>query len=155
MWRRPEAWRRRVLRVETLVYLPAARLALCLFPFRCLAWYFSLPARRPELSGDARLRARKEVRDALIRARRRSPGRITCLHQAMAAQAMLRRRGVNTTLYYGTATLPEGLTGHAWVQDGTEGVIGYQIAQRDRYHVLAHYPASPEPYYSTHPEEHP
>lgn len=70
----------------------------------------------------------------------------TCLHEAMAAQAMLRRRRVGATLYYGAVTLPEcGLQAHAWVQDGREGVVGHMAAYRYGYKVLACYPETDQP----------
>jgi hypothetical protein len=125
---------------EAVAYLATARLALAVLSFQRLTWLFERPARRVELTGEARIRMRHEVRRALNRVRRRLPSQTTCFHRAIAAQAMLRRRGVGTTLYYGAARLPTGvLATHAWVQDGTEGVVGYRAVERDRYHVLARY----------------
>jgi hypothetical protein len=52
---------------------------------------------------------------------------------------MLRRRGIDATLYYGAATLPQrGLMAHVWVKDGVEAVVGCQAA--NKYHILARYP---------------
>ncbi len=124
---------------EAMACLFLARLALALVPFRCLTRIFSLPLRRDEISGPERSRVRREVWSAVARADRRLPGGTTCLHRAMTAQSMLRRRGVGATLYYGAATLPgKGLTAHAWVNDGDEGVVGYEEAHR--YLILARYP---------------
>lgn len=137
----PSRVRALLLLAEAVVYLLAARVALAIFPFRRLTGLFERSSRRPELTGDARLRARGEVCSAIRRVRHGSLVRTTCLHRAIAAQAMLRRRGVSTTLYYGAATLPEqGLTAHAWVQDGEAGVVGKIEALREQYHVLARYP---------------
>ncbi len=132
---------RRMLTAEAIVYLSIARLALTLVPFGRLTWFFERPTRRTELTGDARSRARKEVRSVIFGLHQRRPGATTCFHRAIAAQAMLRRRGVSTTLYYGATTLPtRGLATHAWVQDGPEGVVGHITARNDQYHVLARYP---------------
>ena len=142
--RTAERWRWRLVLAEAAVYLIAARLALALFSFQQLTWFFARRARQPELSGAARRRMIKEVRRAIFQIRRSGPLQTTCFHRAIAAQAMLRRRGVSATLYYGAATLPgSGLVAHAWVQDGAEGVVGHLTAQRDHYHVLARYPAAP------------
>src|SRR5919199_6567150 len=145
MRQRVERWRKRIaprlILVEAIVYVLAARLALNLFSFQRLTWFFERPVKQPELDQAERERALKEVRRTIFRVRQYSPIRTTCFHRAIAAQAMLRRRHVGTTLYYGAATLPErGLTTHVWVQDGDEGVVGHIGAQRHRYHVLARYP---------------
>jgi hypothetical protein len=52
---------------------------------------------------------------------------------------MLRRRGIQATLYYGGATLPqEGLSAHVWVQDGTVGIVGHEVA--GAYRIVLQYP---------------
>jgi len=67
------------------------------------------------------------------------PGETTCFVRAIAAQSILRRLGMGTTLYYGAATLPDsGLTAHVWLQDGTAGIIGHDMPRH--YHILARYP---------------
>jgi hypothetical protein len=124
---------------EAFCCLLLARLALEVFSFLRLTGLFSSPLRKPELSGRPRRRARKEVQTAIFYVWRRFPWKPNCFPRALAAQAMLRRRGVSTTLYYGAATLPErGLTGHVWVQDGPVGVVGHCPAQGFR--VLWQYP---------------
>jgi hypothetical protein len=141
-----ERWRRRIewrwMIVQAVFYLLAARLALAVVPFRRLTWFFERPARQPEVIGQARIHLRKQVRGAIIYAYRRVLfGRATCFHRGMAAQVMLRHRGVGTTLYYGAARLPgHGLSAHVWVQDGEEGVMGCLVAQQNRFGVLARYP---------------
>lgn len=140
-----ERWRERVgarlVLAEAIVYLLAVRCALRVFSFQQLVRFFERSPRRPELTGDARIRARKEVRSAILKLFRYYPRATTCFHRSIAAQAMLRRRGIGATLYYGAATLPErGLTTHAWVLDDDEGVVGHVTAKRGHYHVLARYP---------------
>lgn len=138
-WCRPAA--RRLVVAEAVAQLLWARLAVAFCSFQRLTRVFGRPARQPELMGDARVRTRQEVRSAILTVYQRFPGKTTCFHRAMAAQAMLRRRGIGVTLYYGAATLPEsGLATHAWVQDGAEGVVGHRTAQRDGYQILARYP---------------
>jgi hypothetical protein len=62
-----------------------------------------------------------------------------CFQQGLAAQLMLRRRGVPSVLYYGAAPNDgSGLSAHVWVRDGDVGVIGDEIASR--YAQLAAFP---------------
>jgi hypothetical protein len=130
-----------LLRTEAAAYLLMARLALALFSFQRLTPFISRRSRRPELTGPDRERAGKQVQSAIFRVCRQGSFETTCLHRAIVAQAMLRRRGVSATLYYGAKTIPDcGLRAHAWVQDGTAGVVGCRVAQRDGYRVLASYP---------------
>ena len=48
----------------------------------------------------------------------------SCLPQALAAQAMLRRRGISSRLCLGVAQDEGNLAAHAWVEVGKEVVIG-------------------------------
>jgi hypothetical protein len=97
-WRRMPA-RRRWLLLEATVDLLAARLVLKLIPFRRLTWLFERRVSRPELTGPLRDNLKREVRWAIVTAARRFPERIVCFPRAVAAQAMLRRRGESTTLW--------------------------------------------------------
>ena len=135
--------KRRLLLAEVVAYLLGARFALAVFSFNQLTRFFERPARQPELTVESRINHRQVVRSAIYQIHRRFPGRSTCFHRAIAAQAMLRRRGISTSIYYGAATLPgQGLVTHAWVQDGAEGVVGYLAAQKGHYHILGRYPES-------------
>ena len=138
-WRRVTASRRWLL-IEARLNLLAARLAIRLLPFRRLTAFFERPAARPEQSGAARAQLIKEVRWAIWTATRHQRERIVCFPRAIAAQAMLRRRGVSTTLYYGAASQAgQGLSAHVWVQDGEAEVVGKRSAAGVK--VLARYPA--------------
>ena len=131
--------RRRWLLLEATVDLLAARLLLKFVPFRRLTWLFERRVNRPELPNPARDELKREVRWAIVTAARRAPEQVVCFPRAMAAQAMLRRRGVSTTLYYGASRRPElGLIAHVWLQDGDEGVLGSRAARG--HVVLARYP---------------
>jgi len=116
-----------------------ARLALLCLPFNRLVWFLNRPARQPELEGEERELLRKTVRWTILRAVQLLPGKTVCFPRGIAAQALLRRRRVSTTLYYGAATHPvKGLTSHVWVQDGSNGVIGHRVA--NGYKIIAMYP---------------
>lgn len=96
-------------------------------------------ARQPELQGEERQALINAVRWSVLRASHQLPVKIVCFPRAIAAQAMLRRRKVGTTVYYGAATQPgKGLLSHVWVQDGQAGVIGFRAATG--YKIIATYP---------------
>lgn len=130
---------RRLLLMEAAVCLLLARLALRVLSFQRLTRLFNRPVRGSEVVGSARERLRTEVCWAIERTATYLPGETVCFPRGIAAQVMLQQRGIGTTLYYGAAILPErGLTAHVWVQDGEEGVVGHNAA--DRYKILARYP---------------
>jgi hypothetical protein len=153
--------------LEAMFYLLVARLALRVIPFRRLTWFFERPPRRPqdtfaerqrigaaarmpftarqdEITGTERERFRKGVQWLINEAAWFLPGETVCFPRAIVAQAILRRLGMAATLYYGAATLPErGLTAHAWVQDGSQVIVGRSDGQD--YHILARYPEGEKP----------
>jgi hypothetical protein len=63
-----------------------------------------------------------------------------CLPRALAACAMLRRRGIPNRLRLGVARQGESLTAHAWVEVGKEKVIGGTEA--DRFTPIADFGSS-------------
>jgi hypothetical protein len=127
---------------EARLYLALSRLAIRLVPFRRLAWFFTRPAARPEVTGEARRQIIRDVRRAVRVAARGQRERIVCFPRGITVQAMLRRRGVSTTLYYGARTRPPlGLEAHVWVQDGERGIVGHRRAAGHK--VLARFAAPP------------
>ncbi|MDH4132846.1 MAG: lasso peptide biosynthesis B2 protein [Gemmatimonadota bacterium] len=69
------------------------------------------------------------VRWAIEAAARHLPWRPVCLPQAVAAQWMLRRRGIPSTLYLG-ADPARAYDAHAWVRAGTTIVTGGPLEER-------------------------
>jgi hypothetical protein len=68
---------------------------------------------------------RNQIVAALAAAGRRMPFTSTCLVEALAAEAMLRRRGFEPTLVLGVARPAETrLSAHAWVEVQGEVVVG-------------------------------
>lgn len=53
-----------------------------------------------------------------------------CLPRALAAYAMLRRRGILSRLRLGVARDGESVSAHAWVEVGKEKVVGGSEAER-------------------------
>ena len=128
-----------LLRAEAAFWLLLAWVALRVMPFAALVGWLERPVTQPELSGGQRLRTRWSVTAAVNQVGDRFPVPIVCFPRAIAVQAMLRRRGIQTTVYYGAAVRPgKGLVAHVWVQDGPHGVIGQYDAED--YLVLARYP---------------
>ena len=70
---------------------------------------------------------------------RRVPWRAVCFQQGLAAQLMLRRRGLSASLYYGARRDDtSALVAHVWVRSGEIDVIG--CAGSEVYGVLAVFP---------------
>jgi hypothetical protein len=117
--RLPAADRRRAC--EALLWLAAARVALwlagCDRVCRALA---AIPPRRRIRCG----LAPGECRLAVERAARVLPG-ASCLHRAMAAAALLARRGQASTLTIAVAVTPSrALDAHAWLESAGTPIIG-------------------------------
>lgn len=130
---------RRGLLLEAALGLTLARLALRFVPFRQLKLFFNRPVRGSHVNGRQREHLRKEVAWAIEKTATFLPGETVCFPRGITAQAMLRRRGVGTTLYYGVTTSNgNGSIAHVWVQDGVQGVVGHRDIEA--YHILARYP---------------
>jgi len=128
----------RLLLVEATLCLAIAALAIAGLPFRQVGRLAARPVRRSEPAPQERLRDVKRIRWAIVVAARRVPWRALCFQQGLAAQFMLRRRGVPSVLYYGVAPQRNGLSAHVWVRDGEVNVIGGEVASR--YAQLAAFP---------------
>jgi hypothetical protein len=106
----------RALIGEAVLWLGLARLLVLTLPFRWLArWLARAPAHEAD---DTVLLVR--VRRAVTTAARNVPWNAVCLPQAMAAKAMLARRGCGSSLRLGAGFDANGkLIAHAWlVVDG-------------------------------------
>ena len=111
-------------------------------PFRHVGRMAGCSIRRPEPPPQARSAEVTSVRWAIVVAARHVPWRAMCFQQGLAAQFMLRRRGIPSVLYYGVAG-NDGLSAHVWVRDGDTNVIGGEIASR--FALLATFPALDKP----------
>lgn len=134
-WRRLSG-RERVALVEAVLELGLARARVALRPFRDVA---GAASRTPlGLQGES-VSARLVVAWAVTTAARRAPWRAKCLEQGLAAQAMLRRRGVEGVLHYGLRRGKVGdLDAHVWVTAGGCDVVGGGLATD--YVELARFP---------------
>lgn len=126
--------RRVALLAEAFAMLALASLLIAVLPFRTVAALSARGADRPATSAEAR-----RIRQAVEAWAQRVPWRAVCFQRGLAAQMMLRRRGLAAALYYGAHRDPQtGLNAHVWVRSHDVDVIGcHDLA---RYGVLAVFP---------------
>ena len=111
----------RLLVCEAVAMLALARLIVLTVPLRYMVSWIS---RAPETdSCDEVLLLR--VGQAVTTGARNVPWNAACLAQAIAAKAMLARRGCGSALHLGATVDTNGkLIAHAWLVSGGEVVIG-------------------------------
>lgn len=129
--------REQALALEAAVWLTLAAPLLALLPFRHMArWLGNLDGEMEAETDPTRSRA---VGRAVERAARHLPWHPLCLPQALAARAMLRRRGIPSTFYFGMRLegTDRAMRAHAWVTTGSTGVVGVPAA--GEFTVLARY----------------
>jgi hypothetical protein len=128
--------RRLALLAEAFAALAIASALIGAFSFRRIA---AIAAKRREDAHGASKETARDVGWAIAAWARRVPWRAVCFQQGLAAQMMLRRRGLAAALYYG-ARHDEGgkLVAHVWVRSGDLDVIGCEGA--DAYGLLAVFP---------------
>jgi transglutaminase-like putative cysteine protease len=113
--------RRRLYLREAFVAFVLARLAVRLIaPARIFAWV-NRPLRRTSRFS---LDEVGWINWAVDTIAAKSAGHDRCLPHALAASAMLRRRGIASRLCLGVARENEELAGHAWVEVGDHTIIG-------------------------------
>jgi Transglutaminase-like superfamily len=138
IWRMP--LRDRLLLVEAMVALAAASLAIAILPFRAVVRLAGWPRRHAQATRERRTAAVQRVRWAVVACARHIPWRTMCFQQGLAAQWMLRCRGVPSVLCYGAAPDPRrGIASHVWVRDGRVDVVGGEVASH--FAMLASFPA--------------
>jgi hypothetical protein len=131
--------RQALLVAEAAASMLVARVSLAIHPFSKVAHGFGtfVSPSDPRVLAHAPGHAVEPERAALVREigwAVRSiapfvPFKSVCLQQAMAAHAMLRRRGIASAMHYGAGrgeTRP--LEAHAWLDAGGVRVTGYPIA---------------------------
>ena len=129
-------WPRQTLVAEACAAMLTARVRLAVRPFRYVApslGEFTRPddpraAERAAYAGEAAAAAARRVRWAIGAAAPFMPFRAVCLQRAMAAQVMLRRRGIASVMHFGAP--PEGerpIDAHAWLDAAGVKVTGYPL----------------------------
>lgn len=125
-WRALPRADRRAL-AEAFATLVIVSASVRLLPFRAIADATARPVRAPAPQDPAATIAL--VAWAVRVVARRARFRAVCIEQGVAAQAMLRRRGVAATLHYGVAKDGDGLSAHVWVRAGMCDVVGCEEAR--------------------------
>lgn len=131
-------WRHKLLLLETVTCLAAAGLAVKFLPFGRAILTGSVPLRNQPPAH--RLSPISQVGKYVPAIAKRVPWRSVCLQQALAAQFMLRRRGVDARLHYGVANDGPGLHAHVWVTADDQDVVGGVEAAT--FKKVATYPAA-------------
>ena len=123
-------WAERGLLLEAAFWLGLARLGLLAVPFRRIAPLLGIHmAQAAEAVTQQAQTQAQRVGWAVSAIARRTPWESACLAQAMSAKAMLRRRGVASTLYLGLARDEEkALKAHAWLRCGRDVITGGEIS---------------------------
>lgn len=122
------SWRDRALFCEALVSLTWSKALLSVVPFRWLAPRFGRLQSETSAAISPNDRAvAVDISWAVQAAARHVPLGFVCLPQAMAAQRMLSRRGIPSTLYLGVApdrSDARSIQAHAWLRAGDKIVTG-------------------------------
>lgn len=124
--------------IEAAVLLAAASLTVKVSPFRLVARIAAMDVRGlpPADSTDTIA----VVAWAIGAVARRAGFRAVCIEQGLAAQVMLRRRGLASTLHYGVAKDKNaGLAAHVWVRYRAHAVVG--CVEAPRFRLLASFPS--------------
>lgn len=133
------SWADRSLLVEAIAWLAVASFFVAVMPFRRVAAIASHSRVRAPLVEEARQFVVGRVQWAIAAASVRVPWRAVCFQQGLAAHLMLKRRNVQSVLYYGASQRPAtGLAAHVWVRAGDLDVVGCETASQ--YALLASFP---------------
>ena len=111
---------------EALLALLMARGAMAFLPFRRIAAWLGTPgAESPATAAAEEIQTAQEVGWAVEAVARRVPWDGRCLAQALAATAMLRRRGLEGTVSFGACPGESAeFDAHAWLRLGSCMVTG-------------------------------
>jgi hypothetical protein len=107
--------------LEAAVALTVARLVVHLLPSKWVFAWAGQPPRRTRRFG----RDQVEWISWAVETAGASPWiKALCLPRALAAQAMLRRRGIASRLCLGVLRQNTSLVAHAWIEIGEEMIVG-------------------------------
>jgi len=111
---------------EALVALAIARVAMAVLPFRRIAAWLGTPgAESSATASDEDILTAKEIAWAISVLGKRVPWDGRCLARALAANGMLRRRGLEATVIFGARqNASSSFDAHAWLRLGPFIVTG-------------------------------
>ncbi|PEQ95204.1 stage V sporulation protein S [Bacillus sp. AFS006103] len=118
-----------LLYIEALIYLAWARFLVVYFPFKQIAPQLGEQMQETSfdncLGEDVKL---KRISKAIELMSTFTLWESKCLDQAIAALKMLERRGIDSTLYLGTAKDKQGrMIAHAWLRSGSLYITGSAV----------------------------
>jgi hypothetical protein len=120
-----------LLLVEAYLYLGWARILISL-PFAKVAPALGIPMQEtPDAQLDQNRIVLKNISHAIDIMSQRTPWESKCLVKAIAGLKMLARRGIDSTLYLGTARDDSTkMIAHAWLRSGPFYVTGKEGMER-------------------------
>lgn len=130
--------RQGALLAEAMAVLAVSAFVVAAIPFRRIAGLAGRAPPRGGPEGEARRLLIRDVRWAVGASARRAPWRAKCFEQGLAAQWMLRRRGIPVSLHYGVAQAEGKLTAHVWGRTGEIDVIGCE--NKGEFTEMARFP---------------
>jgi hypothetical protein len=131
------SWYECALIAEAFCCLVVARDIVSWRPFRRLTAGLGVPmAESPITDAEGHRATIQQIGWAVQALGRRVPWFRQCLVRALAARWMLERRGIPSTLYFGTAKDASGaFRAHTWLRSGTRVLTGGQ--ERRQFTVVA------------------
>jgi Transglutaminase-like superfamily len=132
--RRPSTW---LLLGEATFCTSAAYVQVRMLPFHRVAALRRLQTGAAPLPGPVAGPDTERVGWAVRVTAARTPWTTTCLMQALAAAAMLHRRGVASCIHLGVAADNGSYTAHAWLSAGPHILTGN--GERERYTEVGRY----------------
>jgi hypothetical protein len=124
----PKKW----LLLEAFATLLVARCSLVLLPVRRIFRWMESPVRRPARSvpsDAAQSEAIERIRWAVLTVARYGPLSFVCFPQALAAHAMLRRRGISSIMHYGVRrSADRRMRAHTWLEVDHRMLLGGESA---------------------------
>lgn len=129
---------KKLLLVEAVVALARGRVMVWL-PFSKVAPSLGFHMKETPLAANAEeARKVRQVTRAIALMHRHTPWQTHCLARAFAGMNMLKRRGIESTLYLGTGKDENGkMIAHAWLRSGEIYVTGDDVM--DQFTVVATY----------------
>jgi putative nucleotidyltransferase-like protein/transglutaminase superfamily protein len=119
--------RRRWLLLETFATLLAARCSLVLLPVRWIFRWLESPPRHPVVHDSSE--TVEDIRWAVLTVARYGPLSFVCFPQALAAHAMLRRRGIRSIMHYGVRrSADRRMRAHTWLEVDHRMLLGGESA---------------------------
>jgi len=116
----------KLLAIETLLWLFTARLMVTFLPFKVIKPHLGEHMKNSDAETDKNnLRQIKRVRSYILKIGKIAPWKCTCYVDAITAKQLLKRRQIQTTIYFGVGKDDKKkLIAHAWLQCGHTIITG-------------------------------